>query len=185
MKPLIAYYSRRGFNLVDGKLTWLTVGNTEMAASILRKLTGGDCFKIEPEKDYPEDYCRCIDLARQDLLKGARPKLKHYPESIAEYEVIYLGYPNYWGTMPVAVFSFLEHFNFCGKWIRPFCTYENGGMGHSERDLKRVCKGAEIRTGFAVRGALAAYETELLEEWVMEETMSNKPKRNRGRRSWL
>lgn len=168
MKTLIAYYSRRGPNLVDGRLKKLRIGNTERVASILQKYTDGDCFRIEEQERYPENYCRCIDLARQDLLRGIRPKLKNYPASIAEYQVIYLGYPNYWGTMSAAVFSFLERFDFTGKTIRPFCTYENDGMGYSERDLKRVCPTARIGKGLPIRGAEIPYEIATIEDWAAE-----------------
>lgn len=82
MKPLIVYYSRRGPNLMDGKVQTLRVGNTEMMAAILQKLTDADCIRIEPYEDYPEDYYECINQARQDLIKGMRPGLKNCPASI-------------------------------------------------------------------------------------------------------
>lgn len=80
MKSLIAFYSRRGENYIDGAVKTLTVGNTELAAAELQKLTGADCFQIEPCQDYPADYYQCIDLACQDLRKGIRPKLKRLPD---------------------------------------------------------------------------------------------------------
>ena len=166
MKSLIVYYSRRGENLVNGEIQTLQIGNTEMAAMILQKITGAEIFRILPRKDYPEEYCLCIDLARQDLLRGKRPKLKVYPEQMDSYSRIYLGYPNYWGTMPAPVFSFLEHYDFTGKEICPFCTYEDTGFGHSLEDLKKVCKAAVIQEGFSVRGMEVANETEAIGRWV-------------------
>ena len=111
MKAIIVYYSRSGENLVNGTLKNLKIGNTEMAALILQKITGADLFRIVPKQDYPEEYCHCIDLARQDLLRKKRPDLKAVPEHLETYSRIYLGYPNYWGTMPAPVFSFLEQSN--------------------------------------------------------------------------
>lgn len=168
MKPLIAYYSRRGKNLVNGTVQDLPVGNTELLATILQKLTDGDIYRIEPVEDYSEDYYRCIDQARRDLCRGVRPELKDPPESIGTYDVIYLGYPNYWGTMPVAVFSFLERFDFDRKTIKPFCTHEGGGMGHSERDIRRVCPTARVSTGFPVLGTQVGEELSDLQAWIQQ-----------------
>ena len=168
VKLLIAYYSRRGQNMVDGTVQTLSVGNTELLATLLQTFTGGGCIRIEPVTEYSEDYDRCIDQARQDLSRGVRPELKHPPDSIVPYDVIYLGYPNYWGTMPMAVFSFLERFDFTGKTIKPFCTHEGGGMGHSERDIRRVCPTAHISTGFPVRGTQIGEELSELQAWIQE-----------------
>ena len=166
MKAIIVYYSRRGENLVNGTLKNLKIGNTEMAAMILQKITGADLFRIIPKQDYPDEYCHCIDLARQDLLRKERPDLKAVPGHLETYSRIYLGYPNYWGTMPAPVFSFLEQSDLSGKEIWPFCTYEDGGFGHSLEDLKRVCPASVIADGFSMRGAEVQNETEAIEHWV-------------------
>jgi len=102
MKALIAYFSRAHENYVSGTLKELEVGNTEAAAGIIRKLTGADIFRIDPVRAYAADYNTCIEEARADRRRNARPALKEYPESLDGYDVIYLGYPNYWGTMPMA-----------------------------------------------------------------------------------
>lgn len=175
MKPLIAYYSRRGNNLVNGKVQALRVGNTELLAAILQRLTGADLFRIEPVEDYSENYYRCIDQARQDLLSKRRPPLKRYPERFEQYDVIYLGYPNYWGTMPMPVFTFLEQLDFTGKHIRPFCTHEGSGMGRSEQDLRRTCPNAQITDGFPIRGSELKYELFTIEDWVREPGPASAP----------
>ena len=166
MKAIIVYYSRSGENLVNGTLKNLKIGNTEMAALILQKITGADLFRIVPKQDYPEEYCHCIDLARQDLLRKKRPDLKAVPEHLETYSRIYLGYPNYWGTMPAPVFSFLEQSDLSGKEIWPFCTHEDGGFGHRLEDLKRVCPASVIADGLSIRGAEVQNETEAMEHWV-------------------
>ena len=166
MKAIIVYYSRSGENLVNGTLKNLKIGNTEMAALILQKITGADLFRIVPKQDYPEEYCHCIDLARQDLLRKKRPDLKAVPEHLETYSRIYLGYPNYWGTMPAPVFSFLEQSDLSGKEIWPFCTHEDGGFGHSLEDLKRVCPASVIADGLSIRGAEIQNETQAMEHWV-------------------
>ena len=103
MKKLIAYFSRTGENYVDGTLKTLKVGNTEVVANMIKKHTDADVFKIVPVVSYSDDYNHCIAEAQMDQRKNARPELVSYPDSIAEYNVIYLGYPNYWGTMPMCV----------------------------------------------------------------------------------
>lgn len=85
---LIAYYSRRGQNFVGGGFRELEVGNTELAAEMLRVLTRADIFPIEPERDYDADFCRCMDQARQDLLRGTRLELKRWPENWDGYDTV-------------------------------------------------------------------------------------------------
>lgn len=87
MKTFIAYDSRRGQNLVNGTVKSHRVGNTELAAAMIQKYTGAVCFRIEPYEDYPDDYYQCIDLARQDLRQGKRPKLKNCPECLDQYNM--------------------------------------------------------------------------------------------------
>ncbi|MFC2476857.1 MAG: flavodoxin, partial [Catonella sp.] len=87
---------------------------------------------------------------------------------IDNYDVIYLGYPNYWGSMPMCVFTFLEKFDFTGKIIRPFCTHEGSGFGNSIEELKSVCKGAKIEKGLAVVGSAARAYDEAIREWIDE-----------------
>jgi len=152
MSQLIAYFSRAGNNYVSGAIKNLTVGNTEVAAKMMEELTGADLFKIEPIVAYSADYSECIEQAKQDLKRDARPELTTYPDSLEKYDTIYIGYPNYWGTMPVAVFTFLERFDFTGKIIKPFCTHEGSGMGSSQEDLNRLCSGAKIEQGLALLG---------------------------------
>jgi len=151
MAELIAYFSRKHQNYVNGMLKNLEVGNTEIAAGIIQRLTGADLFKLEPVQEYSRDYNECIAEAQMDQRRGARPELKQYPEEFEKYDTIYLGFPNYWSTMPMAVFTFLEHFDFTGKTICPFCTHEGSGMGSSEADIRRFCPGAKLKKGLAIR----------------------------------
>ena len=166
MKQIIVYFSRAHMNYMDGRLENLEVGNTEVAANILQKLTGADMFKLEPEKEYSHDYSKCIEEAKRDLQCDARPALKTYPHSLDEYDVIYLGYPKYWGTMPMAVFTFLEKYDFSGKTIKPFCTHEGSGLGKSEIDIQYLCPNAETAAGLAIRGTEAAASEELFKNWI-------------------
>ena len=166
MAAIIVYFSRRGENYVSGQLKKLSVGNTEAAAGMLRELTGAELFQMEPAQPYSKGYNDCIAQAQADQRRDARPELKSYPESLAEYDTIYLGYPNYWGTMPMCVFTFLEHFDFTGKRIYPFCTHEGSGMGRSETDIRRLCPGADVKKGLALHGGSVGSARSAIEKWL-------------------
>jgi flavodoxin len=162
---LIVYYSRKGENYWNGSIKNLSKGNTEIVAEMIADMTGSDLFKVEPQKTYPDDYYACIEEAKQELSSNARPELKQYP-SLDGYDTIFVGYPNWWGTMPMAMFTFLERYDLTGKRILPFCTNEGSGMGSSERDLKKVCKGSTVEPGLSIHGAEAADSRQKVEAWV-------------------
>jgi flavodoxin len=151
-RVLIAYFSREGNNYVGGNIVNLPVGNTEIAAKMVEKLTGGELFKIDPVKKYSKDYTACTDEARDELRANARPELSSYPESLDAYDTIILCYPNWWSSMPMPVWTFLEKYDFSGKTILPLCTHEGSGMGHSEEEIKKLCPGATVEKGLAIRG---------------------------------
>ncbi len=167
-KTLVAYYSRTGENYVSGALKKLSVGNTEVAAEFIKEITGADTFKIEQAVPYSDGYNECIEQAKRDQQSGARPKLKSLPDSIDKYDVIYLGYPNYWNTMPMAVFTFLEQFDFTGKVIKPFCTHEGSGMGRSVSDIKSLCPNAEVQSGLAIFGSSVNRAKQDIERWIKQ-----------------
>ena len=129
-KVLIAYYSRRGENYVNGSIRNLKLGNTEVVAQKIKALLpDADVFQIDTTYEYSKSYMTCIEEAKQELHDQARPEVKNPLESIDEYDTIILGYPNWWGTMPMVCYTFLESYDFTGKRIIPFCTNEGSGMG--------------------------------------------------------
>lgn len=166
MASLIAFFSRKDENYVDGILKVLDVGNTELAAGVIQTLTSGSVFQIVPQQAYSKAYNACIAQAREDQCKDARPALQCYPANMDAYDTIYLGYPNYWGTMPMAVFTFLEHCDFTGKTIKPFCTHEGSGLGCSVADIKRLCPTAVVERGIAIRGGTAERCIKELQTWI-------------------
>ena len=172
MKTLIAYYSRRGNNYVNGNIVDLPVGNTEVIAKKIQELTGGDLFQIDTVKTYPEDYTETTNVAQKELRENARPKLIKMVDDISKYDVIFLGYPNWWGTMPMAAFTFLESHDFSGKAIVPFCTHEGGGMGRSEGDVKRLSSNAIILPGLAIKGSIVASAGNSVEAWCKKVNLS-------------
>ena len=167
-KILVAFFSRAGENYCNGKLVSLSVGNTELTAGKIATMTGGELFKIEPLRMYADNYRACTEEAKQELQSNARPGLKQYLDSLDPYHTIILAYPNWWNTMPMPVWTLLERGGFAGKRILPLCTHEGGGMGASERDLARLCPGAKILPGLALRGSAAGRARAEIEKWLSE-----------------
>ncbi len=166
MKKLIVYFSRAGENYVGGSLQNVTVGNTAVAAELLSIITGADVFELIPAQEYSAHYKECVVQARTDWEQNARPELRQTPASLDNYDTIYLGYPNYCGTMPMCVFTFLEQFDFTGKTIKPFCTHEGSGLGRSESDIRRLCPGANVEKGLAIYGTNVRSAKEELTKWA-------------------
>jgi flavodoxin len=166
MANLIIYYSRKGQNYWNGSIKDLKKGNTEIVAEYIQKAVGGDLFEVQTVKEYAKDYYACIDEAQTELRNNTRPEIVAYPESLDAYDNIFVGYPNWWGTMPMAMFTLLEHFDLTGKNIIPFCTNEGSGMGQSERDLNKICKGAKVLKGLSVHGAEAATSEKKVADWA-------------------
>ena len=165
-KNLVAFYSRADENYFNGTLKHLEIGNTEVAAQMISEITNGELFKIEQVKNYSKDYNDCIAEAKSDQQRDARPELKVYPENIDEYDVIYLGYPNYWGTMPMAVFTFLEKYDFSGKKIMPFCTHEGSGLGNSLSDIKKLCPYYILDKCLAIKGSKVSESNDIIKKWI-------------------
>ena len=162
---LIAFFSRADENYFGGAIRSVKVGNTEIVAGIMKELIDADTFKIRMKDPYSPIYMTCIDEAKKDKQENARPELVSYPDSIDEYETIVLGYPNYWGTFPMAVATFLERYDFTGKTILPLCTNEGSGMGSSESDIKKSAKGATVKSGLAITGSRAESSKEAVKKW--------------------
>jgi flavodoxin len=151
-KRLVAYYSRRGQNYVSGNMIELTEGNTEVIAKKIQALTNSDIFEIDTVLKYPKDYMETTRVAKKELNADARPELTETVDNMDDYDTIYLGYPNWWGTFPMAVFTFLESYNFSGKTIIPFCTHEGSGMC-GLGDIQLVCPEANVNKGIAIKGS--------------------------------
>jgi flavodoxin len=165
-KSLSVYYSRRGSNYLSGSIVNLAVGNTEVVAKKIQGLTGSDLFQIETVQPYPEDYTETTRVSQDELRQNVRPELTEIVTAMDSYVVIYLGYPNWWGTMPMAVFTFLESYDFSGKTIVPYCTHEGSGLGSSERDIKRLCPTAKVLPGLAIKGSTVARADSDVANWL-------------------
>lgn len=167
MAKRIVFYSRAGENYFGGQYRWVTVGNTEKAAQMIAEVVGGELFKIQQKVPYAEDYETCIRQAKADQQIHARPELETLPESLEGYDEIYLGYPNYWGDLPMAVYSFLEAFDWTGKIIHPFCTHEGSGLSGTERKIALAAKGANVAPGLAILGSRVEQAGEEIKRWAL------------------
>lgn len=165
-KTLIAYFSRADENYFSGAMRYVKQGNTEIVCNLIKDMISADTFKIEMKNPYSPVYMTCIEEAKDDLRANARPELVSYPESIENYDTIILAYPNYWGTIPMAVATFLERYDFSGKTILPLCTNEGSGMGSSEKTIKQITTGAEIKKGLPITGSNAASSGESVKRWL-------------------
>ena len=165
-KTLIAFFSRADENYFGGAMRYVKTGNTEIVVNAMKEMIDADTFKIEMKDPYSPVYMTCIDEAKKDLREKARPELVAMPASIDDYDTVVLAYPNYWGTMPMAVFTFLENFDFSGKTILPLCTNEGSGMGGSERDIRKICPGADVKKGLPITGSGAAASGDSVKRWL-------------------
>lgn len=166
MKDLIIYFSRSGENYFGGELKNIEKGNTEVIAEYIQEITGADLFKVEPIVDYPEDYMKCIDVAKKEQQDDARPEIKEALGDISSYDTIYIGFPNWWGTLPMPMFTQLEQLDFTDKTVKAFVTHEGSGFGFAQKDLKKLCVGAEIKKGLSIPGAEVYDAKGIVESWI-------------------
>lgn len=168
MSNLVIYFSRSGENYFGGELKNIEKGNTEVIAEYIQEFTSADLFKVEPAVEYPQDYMKCTEIAKRELQNDARPEIRQCLEDISEYDTVYIGFPNWWGTLPMAMFTQLEKLDFSQKTVKPFVTHEGSGFGTSQKDLKRLCKGADIRNGLSVPGASVYDVKDRVRAWTEE-----------------
>lgn len=163
-KILVAFFSRAGENYAVGHIEQ---GNTHIVAELIASATGGTLFRIEPAIPYPDDYRACTEIAQREKRSKARPALVG-EIAAEEYDVIFLGYPNWWGDLPMPVYTFLERHDWQGKVVIPFCTHEGSGLSDTENRLRTACRGASVLNGLAVRGSVAQNERETARRQVLE-----------------
>lgn len=147
-KILIAYFTWSDNTVVENpdsidvdaetSASVLSPGNAELIANWIAEETGGDLFSIKTQNKYSSDYDECLNQARKERDNNERPALVERVNNIDDYDVIFLGFPNWWYTCPMAVFTFVESYDLSGKTIIPFCTHGTGGLSRTIRDLKNI-----------------------------------------------
>lgn len=155
-KILVAFFSK--------------TSNTRTIAEQIQSRVSGEIFHVATKKPYPQDYRETTQIARVEQDNNERPELAATisPEDMKNYDVIFLGYPNWWGTIPIAMFTFLEQYDLSGKTIVPFCTHEGSGLGRSPSDIGRLAPGATLRQGLAVRGGSVGRAQNDVDNWLRQ-----------------
>lgn len=151
-KILVAYFSHSG--------------NTREIANQIHKIVGGDIFEIQVVKPYPKDYETVVEQAKKELASGYKPALKTKVENIKAYDIVFIGYPNWWSTIPAPVKTFLTEYDLSGKTVVPFCTHGGGGLGQSIADISKLCPKSDLLDGIAVSGAGVKIAQNKVLEWL-------------------
>ena len=167
-KVITIFFSMKGETIAPGmKIVKLDKGNTAWVAEYIHEAVGGALFELETVKTYIEDHMKMIYEAKEELEKGIRPELKAFPEDFDRYDTVFLGFPNWWATLPMPVVTFLEGESWQGKRVIPFVTSEGSGFAGSIRDLKKYCPGAVVEEdGLAVIGHEAEASREAVAAWA-------------------
>ena len=148
-KVLVVYFSRTGDNYQVG---YIKKGNTHVMADMIAETTGADTFEIKTVKSYPEDYEECTRVAAKEREDNARPELSGKVPNWQDYDTVFLGYPIWWSDMPMAVYTFMESYDWTGKTVVPFCTSAGDVLTGRESDIPRFAKGATLKEGLGLEG---------------------------------
>jgi len=173
-KVLIAYFSRAGENYVSNGIYKIEEGNTKIVAEYLYEILECDIYEIESDYKYPTEYNDCVKVAHSDLLNLRKMNILNIPKNINEYDTIFLGFPNYWGTIPMPVYWFLKGIKTDGKVIYPFCTSEGSGFANSLLDIKSLCPNAVIKNGLQLLGGEVKTSKPFIEKWLKDGYLNDK-----------
>ena len=165
---LVAYFSLAGEQYGVGVVE---EGNTSIIAHMIAEQTGADLFEIKPETPYPTTYQELLDVSQQEMADNARPEIVGTVDNMADYDTIFIGYPNWWGDMPMIVYNFLESYELSGKTIVPFCTHGGSGLSNTESTIADIT-GGTMKDGFAIPGTTAQNDRDTarskVTEWLKE-----------------
>lgn len=143
------------------------MGNVEYMAGVIQQTVGGDLFQIETVQQYPLDHDPLVDQAAQEQDQNARPELATHIENLDQYDTILLGYPNWWGDMPQALYTFLEEYDFSGKTIIPFCPHGGSGFSQTESTIAQLQPGATVsENGLAISRNSVAGSRDQVAAWA-------------------
>lgn len=148
----------------NGALT----GNTGVVADMIAQATGADLFSIRTVEQYPDTYDATIDQGQQEQSDGARPELATHLENLDSYDTIFLGFPNWWGDMPMAVYSFLDEVDLSGKTVIPFVTSGGSGFSNTISTIQQMEPQATVQEGLSIGGSSATGAQQQVESWLSE-----------------
>ena len=148
----------------NGALT----GNTGVVADMIAQATGADLFSIRTVEQYPDTYDATIDQGQQEQSDGARPELATHLENLDSYDTIFLGFPNWWGDMPMAVYTFLDEVDLSGKTVIPFVTSGGSGFSNTISTIQQMEPQATVQEGLSISGSSATGAQQQVESWLSE-----------------
>lgn len=148
----------------NGALT----GNTGVAADMIAQATGADLFSIRTVEQYPDTYDATIDQGQQEQSDGARPELATHLENLDSYDTIFLGFPNWWGDMPMAVYTFLDEVDLSGKTVIPFVTSGGSGFSNTISTIQQMEPQATVQEGLSIGASSATGAQQQVESWLSE-----------------
>ena len=143
-------------------------GNTENVAKSIQSQTDSDIFEIVPATPYSDDYDTVVDLAQAEQSEDARPAIADSIENIADYDVIYVGYPNWWGDMPMILYTFFDSYDFSGKTVAPFCTSGGSGLSDTVNAIKELEPNAAVTEGLHIGSSASSNPDDAVSEWLSE-----------------
>ena len=152
-KVLVVYFSRPGENYNVGNVD---VGNTAMVASYIKEYLKADSFEIVPIDKYPEKYDECTEVAQKEKDDNARPNIQGKINNFDSYDTVFIGYPIWWGDLPMIMYTFMEEYDFNGKNVIPFNTHEGSGDAGTYQSIQSKLPNAKVNTkGLALDGKTA------------------------------
>ena len=141
-------------------------GNLAIMADYIKEATDGDTFSILTKEYYPTKYKDTTDTAKEEQSNNARPELFSHIDNMEDYDIIFLGFPNWWGGLPMPVYTFFEEYDFSGKTIIPFASHEGSELGKGPSEIVKLCPGAKVMDGLAVRGSAVGSSKDSIRNWI-------------------
>lgn len=167
MSAVIIYFSRAGENYINGRKQMTSIGNTAVLAEKISSQLAISAFQLSPKIPYSDNYDETVQAAEKEKITSVRVDYEELSIDLTQVDTVFLGFPNWWGTYPRVVATFLADHDWNNKTIYPFCTHEGSAFGSSIQDLQKECVGAEIKTGLAVRGSKAAHSDTAVKNWLL------------------
>lgn len=172
---LVAYFSYPEPDGVDAStgasrlvIIDAVTGHVEFLAGIIQDATDADIFRIETVQQYPASHAPLIAQAQDELNNGIRPALRTNIENLDQYDVIFVGYPNWWGNLPAPLYTFLESYDFAGKTIVPFNSHGGSGLSNTVGTIRSIQPDADVRNGFTVSRNSVGNATDELLNWLRQ-----------------
>lgn len=148
--------------ITDGKVT----GSTQYIASLIGEATDGDLFEIKTVTPYPGSHKALVDAAKEEAGRKDRPKLATHIKDLKDYDIVFIGFPNWWYDMPMPLYTFFEEYDFSGKTIIPFCTHGGSRFSGAIRTIRELEKGAKVLDGYSIYRDQVADAKEDVQKWL-------------------